>query len=156
MNWADIAAIATLISLLLVLFQISLQSRQIRAQTRAYLHVGVSKLKEGKRFSVCLRVHNSGKIPARNVEIVFPAGSDWKQLRGNPVLPFEPSGEELNLWPGETVLFRLGPLDNLQSFEGRGLHVDVSYRHLIGKRRVEETVQLSLAPQSYVVSKNLF
>lgn len=155
MSWQDAAAIAAVISLVAVVVQIFMQSRQIKAQTRAYIHVGVSKLKEDKLTSVCLQLHNSGKIPARNVLVTFTGGSDWKSLRGNPSLPFEPGGEELHLWPGETVEFRLGPLKNLSTFQDGGLMAQIEYRHSLSKKRIKESAHLTTATKGYVVSRKI-
>ncbi len=158
MDWlTPFASLATILSLLIIIYQQFQQSRSLEADIRAYLHVDVKKVRfKNRNEMVALTIYNSGEVTAENVQILAESEAKWFSLNGGGSPEFVTSESKLHVLPGEELTFLLGPLNELPIYKKVGLIVNIRYRKIPERKKVTEEQQLlSLEPQRYLLERKL-
>ena len=157
-DWlSQLASVATIASLILIVYQLFKQSKSLEAEVRAYLHLDVKRLKfKNGRDMVALTIFNSGDSAAEDVYIHASGSTRWFALNGSAAPEFSKPTSKLRVLPGEELTFLLGPLRELADYKTVGIPVSVRYREIQAKKKqVVESQVLGFEPQKYLLERKI-
>ena len=152
-------SISSLVTCIVAITAVVIGRKQLRAmagmqeaELRPYVTVKLALLK-GKTEGVELRLYNSGRTSARNVQLIFPEDQTWHNVR-NPTFPFIGSGISV-LNPGETLRYFLGPIrtnTSLALLKKNEIIVSINYVDAVTRKELSDNFILSLSDQSHEIT----
>jgi hypothetical protein len=152
-------SISSLVTCIVAITAVVIGTKQLRAmagmqeaELRPYVSVKLALLK-GKTEGVELRLYNSGRTSARNIQLMFPEDQTWHNLR-NPTFSFIGSGISV-LNPGETLRYFLGPIrtnTSLARLKKNKIDVSIKYVDAVTKKELGDSFMLSLSDQSHEIA----
>lgn len=151
----DVAsALATVIGLVIVVFQQIRSRRLLELQTRPYVYISCRKVTRDGKSMVVLDIRNTGKTPAFDLTIEAMGTAPFHELNGSSKLPFVNQQATLNVLPGQRLTYLIGAGDKKSNFplaQGQEVSVAVNYRgDKRGKTYTDEVV-LTLSTSSFLV-----
>jgi hypothetical protein len=152
-----IASGATIASLLGLIYQQFQSRREHTAQTRPFINLACEKRNIDNRSMIVLKINNSGQLPARGLRIEADNGAKLFALSGSEKLPFAPNSPDLDVFPGQKLVYLLGPATGpsaLPLANRESISVLVTYGSDVRRKPYEEGGLLSIASNSFLVDAN--
>ncbi|MFM1953999.1 MAG: hypothetical protein RL118_190 [Actinomycetota bacterium] len=149
-----IASGATIASLLGLIYQQFQSRREHTAQTRPFINLACEIRNIDNRPMIVLKINNSGQLPARGLRFEAENGAKLFDLSGSVKIPFAPNSPDLDVFPGQKLVYLLGPATGpsaLPLANRESILVQVTYGSHVRRKPYREVARLSIASNSFLV-----